>query len=276
METEVAKADAPVATPPGENGGGGQMSFWAHLDELRGIIVKIVAVEIVAAIVFFIFMPWIFDNVILAPCRGTFPLYRLFDLIAPGETPADFQVSLINIQLASQLFVHLSASGWMAAVFTFPIIIYLLWTFVSPGLYPEERRNSRTAFLFGNAMFYIGTATGYFLVFPLTLRFLATYQLSDLIPNTITLDSYMDNFWGICLIMGIVFELPLVAWILGKLGLLTRGLFRTYRRHAIVALLVAAAIITPTGDPFTLLIVFLPLYGLYEFSATLVPAGEKS
>ena len=252
------------------------MSFWAHLDELRGTLVKIVAVVIVAAIVFFIFMPWIFDNVILAPCRGTFPLYRLFDLIAPGETPPDFQVSLINIQLASQLFVHLSASGWMAAVFTFPIIIYLLWTFISPGLYPEERRNSRVAFLFGNLMFYLGTAVGYFMVFPLTLRFLATYQLSDLIPNTITLDSYMDNFWGICLIMGIVFELPLVAWILGKIGILTRSFFSTYRRHAIVALLVAAAIITPTGDPFTLLIVFLPLYGLYEFSATLVPAGEKS
>lgn len=256
---------------PDHTAGNGEMSFWSHIDELRGVLVKIVAVVFVEAIVFFIFMPWIFDNVILAPCRGSFPLYRLFDMIAPGQAVADFHVELINIQLASQLFVHLSVSGWMAAVCSFPVIIYLLWTFVSPGLYPEERRNSRVAFLFGNIMFYIGVAIGYFLVFPLTLRFLATYQLSELIPNTITLDSYMDNFLGICLIMGLVFELPLVAWLLGKLGLLTRGLFNRYRRHAIVALLVVAALITPTGDPFTLFIVFVPIYALYEFSALIVP-----
>ncbi len=248
-----------------------QMTFWDHLDDLRGVLVRIVVTVIVAAVVFFMFMPWIFDNVILAPCRGDFPLYVLFDAIAPDGGVEDFNVSLINIQLASQLFIHLSSAGWMAAVFTFPIIIYLLWTFVSPGLYPEERRNSRVAFFFGNIMFFAGVAVGYFLVFPLTLRFLATYQLSDLIPNTITLDSYMDNFWGICLVMGIVFELPLLAWLLGRLGLLTRGFFSKFRRHAIVALLVAAALITPTGYPFTLFIVFLPIYCLWEFSAMVVP-----
>ena len=219
-------------------------------------------------------MPWIFDNVILAPCRASFPLYKLFDMIAPESTPPDFKVNLINIQLASQLFIHLSASGWMAAVFSFPVIIYLLWTFVSPALYPEEKKNSRTAFLFGNIMFYFGVAVGYFLVFPLTLRFLATYQLSDLIPNTITLDSYMDNFLSICLVMGAVFELPLVAWLLGKIGLLSRSFFNTYRRHAIVALLIVAALITPTGDPFTLFVVFLPIYMLWELSSRLVPASK--
>lgn len=251
-----------------------EMNFWGHLDALRGVLIRIAAVLIVFGVVFFIFMPWIFDNVILAPCRASFPLYKLFDLIAPDSTPPDFQVTLINIQLASQLFVHLSTSGWLAAVFSFPVIIYLLWTFVSPGLYPEEKRNSRTAFIFGNLMFYLGVAVGYFLVFPLTLRFLATYQLSDLIPNTITLDSYMDNFLSICLIMGAVFELPLVAWLLGKLGLLTRNFFNTYRRHAIVALLIVAALITPTGDPFTLFVVFLPIYMLWEFSSRLVPPAK--
>lgn len=250
------------------------MNFWGHLDELRGVLVRIAVVVIVFGVVFFIFMPWIFDNVILAPCRASFLLYKLFDMIAPDSTPPDFQVNLINIQLASQLFIHLSASGWLAAVFSFPVIIYLLWTFVSPALYPEEKRNSRTAFLFGNIMFYFGVAVGYFLVFPLTLRFLATYQLSDLIPNTITLDSYMDNFLSICLVMGAVFELPLVAWLLGKIGLLTRSFFNTYRRHAIVALLIVAALITPTGDPFTLFVVFLPIYMLWELSSRLVPAAK--
>lgn len=252
------------------------MSFWSHLDALRDVLLKIVVVVMTVGILFFIFMPWIFDNVILAPCRADFPLYALFDLIAPGSTPEDFHVDLINIQLASQLFIHLSTSGWLAAVFSFPIIIYLLWTFISPGLYPRERRNSKVAFLFGNVMFYIGVAVGYFLVFPLTLRFLADYQLSDLVPNTITLDSYMDNFLSICLIMGAVFELPLLAWLLGCMGLLTRSFFNKYRRHAIVGLLIVSALITPTGDPFTLFVVFIPIYGLWELSSLLVPKQKPA
>ena len=124
-------------------------------------------------------------------------------------------------------------------------------------------------------MFFLGVATGYFLVFPLTLRFLADYQLSALIPNQISLDSYMDNFMMLILVMGIVFELPLVAWLLGKAGIVSRGLFNRYRRHAVVALLVAAAVITPTGDPFTLMVVFLPLYLLWELSALTLPSKRS-
>ena len=124
-------------------------------------------------------------------------------------------------------------------------------------------------------MFFLGVATGYFLVFPLTLRFLADYQLSSLIPNQISLDSYMDNFMMLILVMGIVFELPLVAWLLGKAGIVSRGLFNRYRRHAVVALLVAAAVITPTGDPFTLMVVFLPLYLLWELSALTLPGKNQ-
>ncbi len=112
-------------------------------------------------------------------------------------------------------------------------------------------------------------------MFPLTLRFLADYQLSALIPNQISLDSYMDNFMMLILVMGIVFELPLVAWMLGKAGIVSRGLFNRYRRHAVVALLVAAAVITPTGDPFTLMVVYLPLYLLWELSALTLPS-ERS
>ena len=120
-------------------------------------------------------------------------------------------------------------------------------------------------------MFYLGIAVGYFLVFPLTLRFLADYQLSEAVPNTISIESYMDNFFIITFMMGIVFELPLLAWLLGKIGFLTRSFFGNYRRHAIVVLLVIAAMITPTGDPFTLAAVFFPIYFLWEFSSRLVP-----
>ena len=111
---------------------------------------------------------------------------------------------------------------------------------------------------------------GYAFVFPIALRFLATYSLSSHITPVVSLDSYMDNFFTIVLLMGAVFELPLLAWLLGSIGLLHRSFFRRYRRHAIVALLVVAALITPTGDPFTLFAVFLPIYALWEFSAHLV------
>lgn len=252
----------------------GQMSFWDHLDELRKVLFRMAIVFLVAAIGMFILMPDIFDSIVLGPCRGTFPIYRLFNLIAPDSVPEDFTVSLINIQLPSQILIHMTASGYGALLLTFPLLIYLLYGFVSPGLYQKEKRGAVMAFSFGTLMFYAGVLTGYFLVFPLTLKFLADYQLSELIPNTITLDSYMDNFTMICLLMGGMFELPLLAWVLGRFGILTRNFFSTYRRHAIVALLIVAALITPTGDPFTLMIVFIPIYMLYELSAWLVPKRE--
>lgn len=262
------------------SGSSQEMSFWDHLDVLRGVMFRGIAVLFVAAVVLFVFMPWIFDNVILAPCRGDFVTYALFDRLARSipafadvATSADFHVELINIQLASQFFIHMSASCWLALVLTFPVLIYLIWGFIKPGLYENERRGSKLAFFFGNLMFFLGVAVGYFIVFPLTVRFLSDYQLSSMIPNQISIDSYMDTFITLIMMMGLVFELPLLAWLLGRMGLLTRGFFNRYRRHAIVALLIMAAIITPTGDPFTLFAVFIPIYMLWEFSAFLVP-GE--
>ncbi len=252
------------------------MSFWDHLDALRAVLIKIVVVLVVFTVVMFAYMPQIFDSVILAPCRGDFVLYRLFERItagipfAPQFSTQGFHVNLINIQLASQFFIHMSTSFWLALVLAFPVVLYLLWTFVRPALYERERHGVRLAFCVGILMFYLGVAVGYFTVFPVTLRFLADYQVSDMVPNQISLDSYMDTFLMMIFIMGVVFELPLLAWLLGNLSVLHRRFFGTYRRHAIVALLFLAAVITPTGDPFTLMIVFLPIYLLYELSALLV------
>lgn len=260
-----------------------EMSFWGHIDVLRKILLQVAATIFAAAILLFTFMPWIFDNIILAPTGGDFFLYRLLDGLSsdnssliPDLSSADFHVELVNIELASQFFIHMSSSCWLAVVLTFPIILYQLWGFISPALYSNERRGIKRAFLFGNTMFYIGVTIGYSLVFPITLRFLADYQLSSAIPNVISLSSYMDNFITICLMMGVVFELPLLAWLFGKMGFLTRRFFKKYRRHAVVVLLIIAAIVTPTGDPFTLAVVFLPVYCLWELSAYLVPNPETS
>ncbi|MBQ7691638.1 MAG: twin-arginine translocase subunit TatC [Muribaculaceae bacterium] len=262
---------------------GQEMSFWEHLDVLRGVLVKMAIVVVVLAIGLFAAMPTIFDGVILAPCQGDFALYRLFARVTaaipglPVFSTEGFHVELINIQLASQFFIHMSTSFYLALVLSFPVLVYLLWTFVAPALYAHERRGVRTAFVLGNVMFFLGVAVGYFVVFPITLRFLADYHVSALVPNQISLDSYMDTFMMLLFVMGLVFELPLLSWLLGSLGVLHREFFGRYRRHAVVALLVLAAFITPTGDPFTLTIVFLPIYLLYEFSALLVkpaPAAD--
>ena len=259
----------------------GEMGSWDHAEVLRGVLLRVAAVVFVLMIAFFAAMPYIFDNIILAPCHGDFVLYRFLDQISStgilGESSGnvtDFNVSLINIQLASQFFIHMTSSFWLALIFSFPIIIYLLWGFIAPGLYDNEKRGVKGAFLAGNIMFFLGVCVGYFLVFPLTLRFLADYQLSAMVPNQISLDSYMDNFMVLILVMGIIFELPLLAWLLGKTGFLTRELFIRYRRHAVVALLILSAVITPTGDPFTLMVVFLPIYVLWEVSAFTVPSRK--
>lgn len=255
-----------------------QGSFWDHLDALRGVLVKAIVVVGVAAIAAFCVMPWMFDHIVLAPCHPGFPFYRLLDYISihspigMGLPAEPFSLEPVSLELTSQFFVHFSASCWTAVVVAFPVIIYLLWGFVAPALYEHEKRGIRRAFLFGNLMFYLGVAVGYFVVFPLALRFLATYHLSDSIASVVSLDSYMDNFYTLILLMGAVFELPLLAWLLGKMGMITKKFFKKYRRHAVVVLLIVAAMITPTGDPFTLLAVFIPIYALWEFSATLVPA----
>lgn len=249
------------------------MTFWDHLDDLRRVLFRVFIVVAVLGVGAFTAMPWIFQNVIMAPCNPGFPTYRIFDSIAGTTTADGFNVDVVSLELASQFFVHMSASCWVAFVVGFPIIIYLLWGFIAPGLYEHERCGVTKAFIFGNIMFYLGMAVGYYLVFPLAVRFLADYRLSEAIRPVVSLDSYMDNFFTILLMMGAVFELPLLAWILGKMGMLTRGFFSRYRRHAIVVLLIIAALITPTGDPFTLFLVFIPIYALWEASARLVPAA---
>ena len=258
------------------------LSFWEHLEELRWTILRSVIALFVFAIIGFIFMPYLFDKIILAPCYSDFFLYRYLCKISshtsilPDFCNQSFHVSIQNIRLASQFFTHMSTSFWFALVLTCPYLIFEIWRFVKPALYDHEKKNVRWVFLFGTVMFFIGCLVGYSAVFPITLRFLATYQLSANITNEISLDSYIDNFIMLVLIMGIIFELPLVSWLLSQLGLLKKSFFNKYRRYAVVITLILAAIITPSGDPFTLMVVFIPLYGLYEISALFVKSDSKS
>ena len=234
------------------------MTFWDHLDVLRASIVRCVVVLLAAAIGLFAFKEFLFDDLILAPSRGDFFLYRWIG--------ADVSLNLVNLEVTAQFMIHMKMAFLCALVLTFPYLIYKLWEFIAPALYEKERKAARKAFIFASCLFYIGVVVGYILIFPLMLNFFADYQVSSDVPNTFSLSSYISLLTSLVITFGIVFEFPTVAALLSSLGVLTKETMRKYRRHAICAVVILAAVITPSGDPFSLAVVALPLYLLYEFS----------
>lgn len=249
-----------------------QQSFWDHLDELRRVIFRILGVGLAFAVVAFIFRDELFA-VVLAPKENCFITYRLLSRLASvfsGSAAESFDVPLINTGLAMQFVIHMKIAFAAGVVCASPYIIYQLFRFVSPALYADERRYAVRVVGGGYLMFIIGMAVSYFLIFPLTFRFLGTYQVSSDVANLISLESYVEVLVMMSVAMGIVFEMPVVAWLFARLGFLNDTFMRRYRRHAIVVILIVAAVITPTSDIFTLLAVSLPMWLLYEGSIHLV------
>ncbi|HHT33436.1 MAG: twin-arginine translocase subunit TatC [Proteiniphilum sp.] len=253
-----------------------EMSFWDHLEEFRWTLIRTIGAVLVFSIIGFIIIPYIFDSVILAAKSSDFVTYRFLDKASqlipflPDFSADAFEVQILNINMTTQFMTYISTSLSFGVLCTIPYILYELWKFISPALYDNEAKGVKTAFGFGGFMFVVGCLVGYFVVFPLIFRFLITFELSDSIENMLSLDSYMSNFYTLILIMGLVFELPLVFWLLSNLGLIYRPFFRKYRRHAVVGSLLAAALITPSGDPFSLIVVTVPIYMLWEISAFMV------
>lgn len=246
-------------------------SFWDHLDELRTCLIRIIIVVLAGAIVAFAMKTEVF-SIVLAPTKSEFITYRWFSQF--GDI-ADFNLNLINTQLTSQFSVHMQVSIIIGIICVSPYILYSIFAFVSPALYENERKYARLLVVAGYIMFMIGVALCYFLIFPLTIRFLGNYQVSDDVANIITLSSYIDTLTILTLMLGIVFELPILCMLLGKMGILTAEFMKKYRRHAIVIILIVAAIITPTTDVMTLMLVTLPIYLLYEVSIFAVKMINK-
>ena len=208
-------------------------------------------------------------SVVLAPRSSDFVTYKLL-----GVDP--FSIHLMNTGLTEQFMIHMRTAIYAGLLVASPYILYELFRFVSPGLYQNERHY--VVWIVGAAyvMFLMGTLINYFIVFPLTVRFLGTYQVSPDVANMLTLQSYIDTLIGMSLVMGVVFELPVVCGLLGHMGLINNRMMSEYRRHAIVAILIVAAIITPTTDMFTLFVVALPIYLLYELSIQIVRCTRKN
>ena len=246
---------------------GEQMSFWNHLDALRTCIIKAIIMVVVFGVLAFILKEQLFD-IVLAPRTSDFITYKLM-----GSEP--FSIHLMNTGLTEQFVIHMKVAMYTGLLVASPYVIYLIFGFIAPALYKSERKYVAQATFSAYAMFIIGTLVNYYLLFPLTVRFLGTYQVSADVQNMLTLQSYIDTLLSMTFVMGVIFELPVVSWLLARIGILKHNLMTAYRKHAIVVILIVAAIITPTGDVFTLLIVSLPIWLLYETSVLVVKRSEK-
>lgn len=239
-----------------------KQSFWDHVDELRMCLWRILFAIVLGSIAAFFLKDLLF-RIILAPCHDDFLTYRLLGADS-------FSLHLINTQLAEQMMIHLKVAFFTGCLLVSPYIIYVLFRFISPALYDHERRYTSRIALSAYVMFLLGVMVNYLLVFPLTVRFLGLYQVSSDIDNMLTLSSYIETLLMMSLIFGIVFEIPVLSWLLAKLGLLKAQWMVHYRRHAFVIILIISAIITPTADIFTLFIVALPIWLLFEMSIQIV------
>ena len=252
------------------------LTFWDHLDELRGTLLRIIGVAVLFGIVAFIFKEQLFD-IVLAPSKSDFVTYRLLNRLAElaGSAVADFKIDLVNISLAQQFIIHMKTALYAGLLCASPYIIYAILSFISPAFYTHERRYVYTLVGCAYVMFVVGVLLCYFLIYPLTFRFLGTYQVSAEVANMISLDYYMSTFTSMSLMLGLVFEMPVLCWLFAKLGMLKAEFMRNYRKHAIVVILVLAAIITPTSDIFTLSLVSVPMWLLYELSIKVVTVTQK-
>lgn len=255
-------------------------TFWGHIEVFRWMIIRCLLVVAAVAVSAFIFKEFIFDGVVLAPLRQNFITYRglckLSEVLSiPALCPSIRDLEIINIQLASQLFIHMSIAFVCGLIVAFPYLVLEIWFFVKPALYSTEK----TAAIKGAAsfviLFFAGVAVAYFIIFPLTLNFLGNYQVSIIVENRISLNSYVNTLLTLLFLLGVVFEMPIVAYFFAKINLLSSAFLSKHRKVAIVIILILAALITPSTDAFTMLLVVFPLWFLYELSRWVVRKVEK-
>ena len=248
-----------------------KQTFWEHLDVLRGALIKIIVVAILFGVLAFCFKEILFE-IVLAPKYSDFITYDIINRISSfvGSPANEFSIQLINTSLAQQFIIHMKTALYAGILCVSPYILYQLMRFISPALYEDEKSYVYKVVGLGYIMFIVGVLLSYFLIFPLTFRFLGTYQVSGDVTNMISLESYISTLMGMNLMMGLVFELPIICWLFAKLGFLSCEFMKKYRKHAVVLILVIAAIITPTSDVFTLSLVSFPMWLLYEISIMVV------
>jgi sec-independent protein translocase protein TatC len=250
---------------------GDEMSFMDHLEELRWLLVRSCTAILIGGCIAFAFSGFIFDNIIFAPKSSDFITYRFFcELANKYDLDKSFCVTNIPFELISrdmegQLNTDIWTSITAGLILVFPYILYQVWKFISPALYEKERKMAVWFILSTSVLFFIGVLFGYYLIMPLSINFLANYQVSKVVENMIDVDSYMSLIKTTVIACGLVFEMPIIIYFLAKLGLVSAAFLRKYRKYALVIILIIAAIVTPP-DVISQTIVTIPLVILYEAS----------
>ena len=246
------------------------MTFWDHLEELRGHIVRSLIAIVVLAIVAFLNREFIFDQVILAPSKPGFLTNRVLCWIAQKiQLDAlcfdDINLQIINIKMSGQFLTHMYISIVVGFIMSFPYILWEIWRFVKPAMLEKERHYSQGGVFVSTILFLMGILFSYFLIVPLTVNFLGNYHVSETVVNQISLGSYISTVVSVTFAVGLVFELPILVYFLTKIGVITPDFLKKNRRYMYVILLILSAIITPP-DMFSQVLVVFPMIGLYEFS----------
>jgi sec-independent protein translocase protein TatC len=266
---------------------GDEMSFFQHLEALRWHLIRAAAAILVFAIVAFIYFINIFKSIIMAPTRTDFWTYRMmckmgnalhsmssyFDANSFCVKSINFR--LINTDLAGQFNLQLNTSIMIGLILGVPYLLYEIWRFIRPALHDKERKAASGFVFYSSSLFLLGVLFGYYVITPLSIRFFAGYTVSESIENIFSIDSFISSETMLTLLAGLVFQLPIVVYILASLDILTPKFMREKRRYATIIILILAAIITPSPDALTMLVVAMPLFLLYEFSITVAAVVQR-
>lgn len=249
------------------------MSFGDHLEELRRMLFRVIVVSVILAVVVFCAKSLVWQW-LLAPSSSSFCTYRAITTLmhALGQTDfqlQDFSLTFVATELSSQFVAHVSSSFWLGLLLSSPFVTVQVFRFIAPALRDSEYHYGRRLTLVAYVLFLLGLLLSYFVLFPVSCRFLATYSVSDQVHTMVTIDSYMQTFVTLTLMTGLAFQLPVVTYLLARMHIVRAGMLSRYRRHALLLVLVLSAIITPP-DAMSLLMVALPLYLLYEMSIIVV------
>lgn len=248
-----------------------EMSFLDHLEELRWHLIRSFFAVLIIAIVAFIFKDFIFGTIIFGPKDPNFITYRLFCELSQSLglddsfCTTDLGFILISTDVSGQFSVHMWTALWAGVILGFPYLAYELWSFISPGLYEKERRNAKGFIFITSFLFFLGVLFGYYLISPLSINFFGNYSISGEVHNQFQIDSYISLVRSSVLACGVIFELPIIVFFFTKIGLVTPQFLRTYRKHAVVVVLLVSAVITPP-DIASQIIVSIPILILYEVS----------
>jgi sec-independent protein translocase protein TatC len=247
------------------------MSFLDHLEELRWHVVRSAFAIVIFMIVAFVFTPWIFDNIVFAPSKPSFPTFQALcrlgemtgakDKLCVEEIPFKIQSRYMTGQFTMQFL----AAFVIGLIMAFPYVFWEIWRFIKPGLHIKERLVTRGAVFWVTFLFTLGILFGYYVLCPMSIWFFSSYRISDVIVNEFDITSYVQTIVALVFGSGLLFQLPIVVYFLTKIGLVTPQFMRTYRKHAVVVILILAALITPP-DPLSQTIIAVPLYVLYEVS----------